>query len=256
MNTQVQTIEREEQQLPATSESAAILQVIERAATNPNVDIDKMERLFAMRERMLEREAKSAFDSALAAVKADVPIVIRNKYNKQTQSDYADLAAISQAVDPILAKHGFSLSFGADKSALDNHYGITADLTHEAGYSRQYRADVPASTVGIKGNAMMTPIHGFGSAMTYGRRYLKCLIVDISTGDDDDGNAAADRTGPVTEEQLTALRDLIDKTGAEIDKFCHVFGIDALPNLPAKRFDEAVQRLNEYGRKRQQQGAQ
>lgn len=242
MNTQVQTIEREEQQLPVTNESAAILQVIERAATNPNVDIDKMERLFAMRERMLEREAKSAFDSALAAVKADVPVVIRNKHNKQTQSNYADLAAISQAVDPILAKHGFSLSFGTDKSVLDNHYGITADLTHEGGYSRQYRADVPASTVGIKGNAMMTPIHGFGSAMSYGRRYLKCLIVDISTGDDDDGiKAGSGET--VSDDQVKRLLALKDEVGADLERFCQYFRIERLPDLPANQFDNAVKAL-------------
>ena len=55
------------------SESAAIIQVIERAASNPNVDIDKMERLLLMQERILEREAKAAYAADLALMQPNLP---------------------------------------------------------------------------------------------------------------------------------------------------------------------------------------
>lgn len=44
--------EREESTVAVQAESATILQVIQRAAADPQCDIEKMERLMAMHERM------------------------------------------------------------------------------------------------------------------------------------------------------------------------------------------------------------
>ena len=54
---------REEYQAPAAPQpntAAAIIQVIERAATDASVDVDKMERLLAMQERIMDRQAAAA----------------------------------------------------------------------------------------------------------------------------------------------------------------------------------------------------
>jgi hypothetical protein len=192
---QVQKMEPVENHPVPTNETAAILQVIERAATNPDVDIDKMERLFSMHERMKQREAERAFADAMAAAQAEMPVVVRNLRNNQTNSRYADIAAIAKAVNPIITKHGFSLSFGTDASRLDDHYCITCTVSHEGGHSKHYQADIPADGTGMKGNANKTATHAFGSTMSYGRRYLTLLIFNIATGDDDDGNRAG--AGPV-----------------------------------------------------------
>ena len=53
---EVATIDRQEvtraaQQMPAQTETAALISMIERAARDPSVDITKMERLFEMAER-------------------------------------------------------------------------------------------------------------------------------------------------------------------------------------------------------------
>ena len=40
--------------------AGGILAIIERAARDPSVDIDKMERLIAMQERVQSREAQTA----------------------------------------------------------------------------------------------------------------------------------------------------------------------------------------------------
>src|SRR3990167_8661229 len=46
-----------EHEPPAVSESAAIIQVIERAARDPSVNVEKMERLYAMHERAMAARA-------------------------------------------------------------------------------------------------------------------------------------------------------------------------------------------------------
>ena len=221
--------------------SASIIQVIERAALNPAVDIDKMERLLQMQERIFARDAEMAFNSAMAAAQGEMEPVVRDARNQQTSSNYATLEAISKAVKPVTAKHGFALSFGTAESPLESHYRVTCDLTHIAGHSKHYHADIPADLTGMKGTANKTKTHAFGSTMSYGQRYLTKLIFDLAT-EDDDGNAAA--SGPrITEEQVLQLRELAEEVGADIAKFCAYGKIGSLEEISADHFKDAVARL-------------
>ena len=55
----------------AMPESASLISVIERAAMNPDVDIEKMERLFAMHERMQAAAARTSYMAAFAEMQAN-----------------------------------------------------------------------------------------------------------------------------------------------------------------------------------------
>jgi len=169
---------------------AQIIDLIGRMASDPKSDIDKMERLMAMHERVLERDAEKAFNVAMQAAQAEMPQILRTKKNESTNSKYALLEVIDKVTKPIITKHGFSMSFGTDDCPQDGHYRVTCIVSHSDGFSRKYNADVPADGVGPKGTRNKTPTHAFGSAMSYGRRYLKCMIFDIATTDDD-GNGAS-----------------------------------------------------------------
>jgi hypothetical protein len=166
-----------------------------------------------------------------------MPQVGRDADNSHTKSKYARLETLSAAMTPVLTKHGFSISFGTADSPLPGHYRITAEVSHEAGHSRTYQADIPADLGGAKGAANKSATHAFGSTMSYGRRYLKMLIFDVVTkGEDDDGNGGPSHP-PVPEfvsaDQLSYLRRLIDKVDADEAKFCRYLRIRDLPSLPA-----------------------
>jgi hypothetical protein len=66
---------------------------------------------------------------------------------------------------------------------------------------------------GPKGNQNKTATHGFGSTMSYGRRYLICLIFNITlTNEDQDGNQPGEQvTAPAGFEKwkadITAVAD-------------------------------------------------
>ena len=234
---EVAKMQRHEVDEPARP--ASIFDVIQNAALRPDVDIDKMERLYAMHERELARQAKVAFDEAFAAAQADMRPVVTNKRNDQTRSNYANLKAIADAIDPIIAKCGFGKSFGQAECPIEGHYRVTMELSH-SGHSKHYYADVPTDGAGMKGNANKTATHAFGSTMSYGRRYLKLLAFDIATGDDDDGQGAGGvDNSPVGTEQLRALRKLFDETGRDEAKFCAYYKINSLEDLPARLFDNA-----------------
>lgn len=163
----------------------AWLSMIERAARDPSVDVSKMERMFEMRERVMKTSAEQAFNASFVAVRAAVGPVIKNKSNDQTRSKYADLFAIADVLDPIMTENGFAATFGTADCPLENHYRITGTLLHAQGHSKEYHVDVPVDGAGIKGQTNKTATHAFGSTMTYGRRYLKVAMFDISITDND-----------------------------------------------------------------------
>jgi hypothetical protein len=220
-----------------------ILNVIARAAADPNTDVDKLERLLAMQERVLEREAEQAFNAALRAAQDEIHPIVKNRKNDSTKSTYADLERVSDAIDPVFRTHGFSSSFGTADCPLEGHYRVTCRLSHTAGHHRDYQADVPADTMGMKGTQNKTATHGFGSALSYGRRYLKLLIADVATTDDD--GRAAGKGGPINAEQLAVLNGLCDAVKADKIAFCKYLKLDSLRDLAAVDYDDAIHVLKQ-----------
>lgn len=167
----------------------AIVQVIERAALNPDVDVAKMERLLDMQERILQRQAAADFSAAMMAAQTEMQPIVRNKTNNQTSSNYADLEQVDAAIRPIYTRHGFSLTFGESKSDIEGYRRITCKVNHIGGHSDTAYMDLPLDDEGIKGSKNKTATHATGSTMSYGRRYLTMMIFNLVTVDDD-GNSA------------------------------------------------------------------
>jgi hypothetical protein len=63
--------------------AGGILNVIAKAAADPNTDVDKLERLLAMQERVLEREAEQAFNAAMRSAQDEIHPVLKNKTNRK-----------------------------------------------------------------------------------------------------------------------------------------------------------------------------
>lgn len=228
---------------PRPDESTAIIQVIERAALNPNVDIDKMERLLQMQERIMARNAKTAYSAALAQVQPALPVVDRKGVISVPSKDgkaghetpYARWEDINDAVRPVLAAHGFALSFRIGKDS--DRVVVTGILSHREGHSEETTLSLPMDTTGSKNN-----VQAIGSSVSYGKRYTAGALLNFTTrGEDNDG---ADFPGDwITEHQVADLTALMDETKADRTKFLNYFRIEGLDHLPRKRFSEAVKML-------------
>lgn len=167
---------------------ASFSTMIERLATNKDVDVEKLERMLAMQERILAKQGEMAFNEAMKQCQEEMPSILRNKDNSQTNSRYADLEAVNNAIVPVYTKHGFSLSFGTADCSVAGHYRMTCLVSHTGGHSRPYQADIPIDAAGIKGAANKTGTHAFGSTMSYGRRYVTLMIFNLTlTNEDNDG---------------------------------------------------------------------
>lgn len=225
------------------SESTALVHMIERAARDPAVDIDKMEKLMAMRERMVNRESEMAFDRAMSDCQREMRPVATDSDNPQTKSKYASYFALDKVLRPIYTKHGFAPSFDTGEGAPEQHVRVLCRLSHNGGHSRPYHVDMPADGKGAKGGDVMTRTHATGAAITYGRRYLLGMIFNIAIGADDDGNAAG-AGEPISSEQVAELVDLCEKVGADKIKFCRYMKVESLAAFPASKFAAAVAALN------------
>jgi len=183
------------------NDSTAIIQVIERAALNPDVDIDKMERLLQMQERILDRQALMAYSAAMAAMQTELPSIAER--GRTNNGRYATLEDIVDTVRPILKKHGFAVSFRIQTQ--ERGIQVTGVLLHREGHREETSLLLPADVSGNK-NA----VQAFGSSTSYGKRYVLCALLNITTrGQDDDGQGAAAPLRVVTPFQAGQLQQLI-----------------------------------------------
>ncbi len=171
----------------------AFLAMIERAARDPAIDVDKLDRLLQMRERENARVAEQAFNAALADAQTEMQPVAADSDNSQTRSRYASYAALDRAVRPVYTKHGFGLSFTTEEAPGPEQARIVCDVCHAGGHTRRYRVDMPVDGKGARGGDVMTKTHAMGSGISYGMRYLLRMIFNLAIDQDDDGNAAGGR---------------------------------------------------------------
>lgn len=130
----------------------------------------------------------------IKAKKAFAP-AIKNATNPHFKSKYVDLAACIEAVDEPFLANGIAMY----QETFEDATGVTVEtvLLHESGEMiRCGRLHVPASKQDPQ---------GYGSALTYARRYSLMAACGIAP-EDDDGNAASRPAKPKT--------NLLDETAA------------------------------------------
>lgn len=178
-----------------SSPSGLLAMAVQRGA-----DPVQLGQLLDLKERYDREEARKAYAEAMTAVQNEAPVIAKDALNKQTASQYAKLEAINAGLVPVYTKHGLSLSFSQGEAEKPEHIRIQCQITHKLGHTENRYVDLPLDMTGIAGTVNKTAIHATGSTYSYGRRYLTCMIFNVSTGDDDDGQSAG--TGELEALQL------------------------------------------------------
>jgi hypothetical protein len=248
-------VEQTGRAMATKAQDASMVSMIERIVMDPSIPIDRLEQMLAMKERMEdraredgERQAKKAYFAAMSKCQAELPVVIRNRTNDHTKSLYADLAAIEEQAMPIIHKHGFAVSFQPDGYNERGELRIKWEISHEEGHFRGDVAEIPVDGAGSQGKVNKTGTQAFGSTATYGRRYLLCMLFNISTGDDRDGNRIEEPQEFITEEQVMELRDLLTATGGNEAKFLQFIRLPSLDKIYVSAFDKAVDTIKQHRR--------
>jgi hypothetical protein len=231
-----------------TRSAPSIMDIIAQAASNPNVDVDRLERLIAMSERAQAREAEQAFNMAMNKAQHAIRPIAADASNPQTRSKYASYLALDKALRPIYTQHGFALSFDTGDSA-ENMVRVVCYVSHKDGHSRTYHVDMPADGKGPKGGEIMSRTHATGAALSYGARYLLKLVFNVAIGEDDNDGNGAEVVQTIDADQMQHILDQIAATDSDIEQFCKFMGVDAVKNLTVAQYGKAMQALNAKARK-------
>jgi hypothetical protein len=228
--------------LPArpSDSPSMVLALIKRVALDRRVDVEKLERMMAMYERLKLKEAELAYNAAkgrilkrLARIK-----IVKNrsvlyeleKGNPQRGTyeafKYAPLEEIDKHLRPLLAKEDMDLSYSGEPREGGGIL-IRGRLKHlPGGHYEDYLMPAPLDTSGSKSS-----VQAVGSTNSFLRRYVACNIFNIVVvGDDDDGTG-----GTIDEAQTTAILDLINqaKVGPKFLKYMKAQSVEQAGSLEA-----------------------
>ena len=181
--------------------------------------------------------------AAFIKAKAEFGPALKNKANPAFRTKYADLSACLEAVDSALLKHGIALI----QETFEDSTGVTVETVfiHESGESlRCGKLHVPASKQDPQ---------GYGSALSYCRRYSLMAACGIAQ-EDDDGQAASKAAIPqprqappelLAAEQIANITALADEVGVKMQTICAFAKVEKLEDAPISAYHPIIKKLEE-----------
>lgn len=237
--------------LAPQSESAAIISMIERMASDPTIDIARLEKILELRERVNSQNERRAFDAAFAAMQPDLPVISEKgeiKVGNEVRGRYAKWADIGDATAGPLAKHGFALRHRV--SQTDTKVVVTGVLSHREGHSEETSISLPIDTSGSK-NA----VQAIGSSVSYGQRYTGRVLLNLRSrfapdNVDDDGRASGATEEPweMGSEDIAYIKTLLGETNSNEEQFLLAARAASIEAFTPKQFKWALDRLNQKKR--------
>jgi hypothetical protein len=232
-----------EQSPPATAEGGGLLAMIERLATNPQLNVEVFDRLLAARRSEEDRAAERAFYAALALAKGEFAPIIKTRLvdfqhkdgRGRTQYKYEELADIAAIVDPVLSKYGLSYFHRSEQS--QGKVRVFCTLAHADGFTKTNFLDGVEDTSGQKNaNQMVT------STATFLQRATLKQALGIAAGRDDD-NRTLGASPKITADQADELQSLIAETGRSQVTLLRLVGVEQVEDMNVDQFTRAKEVL-------------
>lgn len=148
--------------------------------------------------------------TAMAKAQSQIKTALKDSDNPYYNSSYADLTSVWDACREALTNNGFSVIQRTDFNP-GGEVWLETMLLHSSGEHVSSRYPLRP--------AKQDP-QGYGSAITYARRYCLAAIVGVVADEDDDGNAASQRNGshqqPQEDTGLAATKAWVRRSIKEI----------------------------------------
>lgn len=185
----------------------------------------------------------ASLNAALVKALAEIGGASKDKLNPHFKSKYADLQSVTEAIKPVLAKHG--LGFTQHCQPAEDGVSVETVVRHEGGEQESL------GTLYVPANKR--DAQGFGSALTYCRRYALMTAFGVPA-EDDDGNAAAQSapraaappaTVAITDEQRDLIQQLAPSAGKSLQGICEAYRVGSLKELSHAQAAKLIERLRE-----------
>lgn len=243
---------RDETQASALLPADPMVSMIERLVLNPDADLDKLERMLALKRDHDRDNARIAFAAALAASRAKIPPIVKDatvdfsSSKGRTHYRHETLAGIAKAIDPILSECGLSYRFRTAQEG--GSVRVTCIIAHAHGHSEE-----TSLACAPDGSGSKNAFQAVGSAVTYLQRYTLKAALGLAAELDDDGQSATPRPDEarayrapvetITQEQFLALRAKAEEAGVSEDAITQRAGVEHLHDLPAGGFAGLMRKL-------------
>lgn len=178
---------------------------------------------------------------ALIKVQAECTEIVQNASNGNVR--YATLEQWTKAIRPILAKHNFALFFSMDQSTSltpgEEKIVMVASLIHANGYEHIVKAyfpmdRTPHQRIFDNGNGNTktvfyerTSMQNMGATITYARRYLLGMLLNITTTQDDNDGCAV----PAHKSKIEEIKTLIQQTNTDPQRILKYAGVTQIDDI-------------------------
>lgn len=194
-------------------------------AVQQGADLAKIEKLMELQERWEKNQARKAYVAAMAAFKANPPIILKNKHvsfslktGGRTEYNHATHDEVTNKIIMAMAPHGLSHNWTVRQEG--NMVFVKCAITHELGYSESTEMFGPPDTTGTK-----SAIQAIASTTTLLQRYTLLSISgltsqEISNNDADDlrdDHGAGKAPEPMPLEREAKIHEYSEKFVAALD---------------------------------------
>lgn len=176
---------------------------------------------------MKRSETQGEILKALAKFHKNIIQPKKDANNPFFKSKYVPLENVTEAIDKVAPEYGLAYAQEALTDADKGMVGVTTLLTHESGEWIEFE---PLFLKADKQTAQ-----GYGSAITYARRYALSSAFGIASETDDDGNETTTQT-------TNAQKNFNDERGKFMNRVQSV--AKAKGGNPDKTYSYILKRLN------------
>jgi hypothetical protein len=233
--------------IPPPGVTDAAERFLDRALAMGNIEV--IERAMALYERREDRAALVEYNKALAAAKAEIPAIIKDRVaaydhkdgRGRTSYSYAELATICKAVDPALSKHGLYYRWRTENEP-NKQILVTCIVYHTHGHSEENSLGGVADSSGFK-----NPIQQVQSTITYLQRGTLCAALGIAAGRDDDAQASTGKEDPlIGEAEVERIKQRIDKLGIRMADFFATLKVEKIEDLRVSQLKQIDREFEEF----------
>lgn len=186
--------------------------------------------------------------AALVKSQKEFGPALKTHTNPAFRSKYADLSACIEAVVDALNNNGIMLM----QPCHETESGVLVEtlFIHESGETLSAgKLHVPA--------AKQDP-QGYGSALTYARRYTLMAACGIAPEDDDANEAtkavkaapAKPAAAKLTADQIIAINDLAEEKGITVESICNTAKVSMLKDIEASRYAGLINWIKSQGERK------
>ena len=226
---------KRDEQLPAVQPT--ILEIIARAAADPNVDVAKMRELMAMQKEIVAEERRMVYVEAMRNVQNALPQFVKSArvvVKGTERSRFAPIEDIDAVLRPICFDNGFTIDDDV-KPINEKNVMVICKVSHKDGHFVEKTLPVPIDFSDYRSGSQSTV-----ASVTLAKRHLRKMHFNIvEKGEDTNGET----TETITQEQALDLTTEIQDVKGNLAGMLKHFKIESLGHLRKADLAEARQMI-------------